>query len=412
MECGVKIPNSTFRKPHFIDTPHPEILIRRARGYVPYPLRLTSPFTKDVLACGAMLKNTFCIGKGHHAFLSPHIGDLENLEAIGAFQQGIERFKKMLYLEPEVVAHDMHPDYPSTQYAIGLEDGIIKIPVQHHHAHVVSCMAENGLEGEAIGVTLDGLGYGEDGHMWGGEFLLAGPQGYRRVGHLEYVPMPGGQKAIKEPWRMALGYLYHYFGEDFLKMDIEFVRRLDKGKWPIIKEMIDKKINSPLTSSMGRLFDGVSALLGVREVITYEGQAAVELEQIADEGSDSTYPFEIKEGGEILIGLQVLFEGILQDVLSGTPTPKVSSRFHSAIAFMTKEVCNRIRGETGQRRVVLSGGVFQNISLLRLCKEILSKEGFDVYIHHKVPTNDGGLSLGQAVIADRRACPGRSGGVE
>ena len=393
-----------------------EVLIRRARGYVPYPLRLDYPFRKNVLACGAMLKNTFCIGKGHYAFLSPHIGDLENLETLEAFQQEIERHKKMLYVEPEIVAYDMHPDYLSSQYAIELKGDIIKIPIQHHHAHVVSCMAENGLEGEVIGVAFDGLGYGEDADasgattLWGGEFLLAGLQDYQRMGHLEYVPMPGGQKAIKEPWRMALSYLYHTLGEDFLTLDIEFVKRLDRGKWQIIKGMIDKKINSPLTSSMGRLFDGVSALLGIRQVITYEGQAAIELEQLADEKTDTRYRFEIKEtDGRILISWQGLFKGILQDLLSGTPAKKVSSRFHYSIAIMTKEVCKRLRERSGlagplPTRVALSGGVFQNTFLLRLCEEMLSSEGFEVYIHHRVPTNDGGLSLGQVVIADRKAC--------
>ncbi|MBI5125522.1 MAG: carbamoyltransferase HypF, partial [Planctomycetes bacterium] len=440
-ECGIETtPHSAFPIPHSERTPHSAILIRRARGYAPYPLRLASPFGNNVLACGAMLKNTFCIGKKHHAFLSPHIGDLENLETLGTFQQGIERFKKMLYLEPEIVSYDMHPDYLSTQYALGLEDGISKIPVQHHHAHVVSCMAENGLEGEVIGVAFDGLGYGEDGHLWGGEFLLASPHGCRRMGHLEYVPMPGGQKAIKEPWRMALSYLYHLFGEGFLRTDIESVRRLDKGKWPTVKEMIDKKINSPLTSSMGRLFDGVSALLGIRGVITYEGQAAIELESAsggADEGTDISYPFEMREAvgahlgcgvrnilnaecgmqnaelnsalhtphSTLHIGWHGLFEGILKDLCKGTPITKISSRFHYSVALMTGEVCKRIRGESGQKRVVLSGGVFQNVLLLRLCEGVLGREGFEVYIHHKVPTNDGGLSLGQAVIADRRHPP-------
>ncbi len=398
-DCGTQNgeSNSTFR------TPHSEILIRRARGYVPYPLRLTSPFGKDVLACGAMLKNTFCIGKGHRAFLSPHIGDLENLETFEAFRQGIGRFKKMLYVEPEVVACDMHPDYLSTQYALALKDGSIKIPVQHHHAHVVSCMAENGLEEGVLGVAFDGLGYGDDGNLWGGEVLLAGTTGYRRVAHLEYVPMPGGQKAIKEPWRMALSYLYHCFGEDCLEMDIGFVKKFfDKKKWPTIKGMMDGKINSPMTSSMGRLFDGVSALLGVREAITYEGQAAIELEQCADEEPDTAYSFELKEGeGKILIGWRSLFREILQDLLSGTPVPRISSRFHHSVALMTKEVCKKLREKTGKKIVVLSGGVFQNVLLLRLCEEALCREGFDVYIHHRVPTNDGGLSLGQAVIADR-----------
>lgn len=382
------------------------ILIRRARGYVPYPIHLSSPFEKNVLACGAMLKNTFCIGKGHHAFLSPHIGDLENLETLEAFEQGIERFKKMLHVEPELVAYDMHPDYLSTQYALGLKDAIIKIPIQHHHAHVVSCMAENGLE-EAIGVAFDGLGYGEDGHLWGGEFLLASNEGYHRIGHLEYAPMPGGQKAIKEPWRMALSYLYHCLGEDLLRMDIEFIRKLDKQKWPTIKKMIDEKINLPLTSSMGRLFDGVSALLGVREVVTYEGQAAVELESIigrADEGTDTSYHFELKEeGGKILIGWKDLFRDILHDLLSGVPNSSISFRFHYSIALMVKKICKRIMEKTKREKVVLSGGVFQNTFLMGLCEEMLSEEGFSVYIHHRVPTNDGGLSLGQAVIASRRA---------
>lgn len=209
---------------------------------------------------------------------------------------------------------------------------------------------------------------------------------------------------------MALSYLYHTLGEDFLTLDIEFVKRLDRGKWQIIKGMIDKKINSPLTSSMGRLFDGVSALLGIRQVITYEGQAAIELEQLADEKTDTRYRFEIKEtDGRILISWQGLFKGILQDLLSGTPAKKVSSRFHYSIAIMTKEVCKRLREMSGvagplPTKVALSGGVFQNTFLLRLCEEMLSSEGFEVYIHHRVPTNDGGLSLGQVVIADRKAC--------
>jgi hydrogenase maturation protein HypF len=430
--CGIS--HSALR------TPHSAILIRRARGYVPYPLRLSSPFKKDVLACGAMLKNTFCIGKGHHAFLSPHIGDLENLETLQSFHEGIERFKRRLYVKPEIVAYDMHPDYLSTHYALELKGDIMKIPVQHHHAHVVSCMAENKLEGEVIGVAFDGLGYGEDGHLWGGEFLLSSPSGYQRVGHLEYAPMPGGPKAIKEPWRMALSYLHHTLGEDLSGLDIEFTRRLDKRKLPTLKEMINKGINSPLTSSMGRLFDAVSALLGIRQAITYEGQAAVELEQLADGVPDAVYPFELKEveyptlevrnaeygirnlklgrwnnstlrilHSALRIGWQGLFEGILKDVMSGLPASKISSRFHYTIALMVKEVCKWVREKTRKNgsatpieRVVLSGGVFQNIFLLRLCEGILSKEGFSVYIHHQVPTNDGGLSLGQAVIADRK----------
>ncbi len=385
----------------------PEVVIRRARGYVPYPLNLSSPFNRNILACGAMLKNTFCITKGHHAFLGPHIGDLENMETLEAFQIAVERFKKMLYVEPEVVAYDMHPDYLSTQYARGLKEDIIKIQAQHHHAHVVSCMAENGLEGEVIGVAFDGLGYGEDGHLWGGEFLLASPESYRRMAHLEYVPMPGGQKAIKEPWRMALSYLYCCYGEDLLNLNIEFVRKLDKRRWPTLKGMMEKGVNSPLTSSMGRLFDGVSALLGVRSEITYEGQAAIELESAsgeADQEPDASYGFGLKEEGEkIIISWRSLFDEILKDALSGVSIPQISTRFHYSITLTTTEICKKIMNKSGQSRVVLSGGVFQNTFLLRLCEQILSREGFEVYIHHRVPTNDGGISLGQAVIADRRA---------
>lgn len=377
-----------------------EVVIRRARGYVPYPLRLKSPFNRTILACGAMLKNTFCLGRGHHAFLSPHIGDLENLETLKAYEEGIERLKKMLYTEPEVVAYDLHPEYLSTKYALGLEK-VKKLAVQHHHAHVVSCMAENGLEGEVIGVAFDGLGYGEDGRLWGGEFLLATPEDYRRIAHLEYIPMPGAEKAIKEPWRMVVSYLYHTYGEDFSDIDIPFVKTLDKKRWPIIKDMIDKGVNSPLTSSMGRLFDGISSLLGIRKEVTYEGQAAIELENLAEEGVGEAYPFEVMEkGGKIIIGWNGLIRKIVGDILGGVPLPALSARLHNSVARMVVELCSLLR--TGNTRVVLSGGVFQNALLLRLCQDALKEKGFGVYIHHKVPTNDGGLCLGQAVVADRR----------
>jgi len=355
-------------------------------------------FSQQILACGAELKNTFCLGRDHHAFISHHIGDLKNLETLCSFQEGIEHFKALFDLQPEIIAYDLHPDYLSTKYAIGLDEGFIKIPVQHHHAHIASCMADNQIEGEVIGVAMDGLGFGTDGRMWGGEFFVANFAEAERVAHLEYVPLPGGEKATREPWRMAAVYLQQAFGKEFLDLDLESVRSLDTGKWATLSRMIASGTNSPETSSMGRLFDAISALLGVRCFVNYEGQAAIELEALADAQSNGSYRFGIDEGG-VISARDVIREAVA-DLLSGAPAATVSARFHRAVAELIAAVAERTRGEHKLNRVALSGGVFQNSFLLDETCELLQGRGFEVFTHSRVPANDGGISLGQAAVAN------------
>jgi hydrogenase maturation protein HypF len=379
-------------------------ILRRSRGYVPFPVKLPFPLRR-ILACGGELKNTFCLTRDHYAFMSHHIGDLENLETLTSFEKGIEHFKKLFFIEPEAVAYDLHPDYLSTQYALSLPK-IPKIGVQHHHAHVVSVMAENGIEGDVIGVALDGTGLGTDGTIWGGEFMKANLRNFVRYGHLKKVPMPGGTMAIKEPWRMAMVYLSEAFGEETENLKIDLMKRIDLNKWDVLKKMIKKKLNSPLTSSMGRLFDAISSILSVRDKVHYEGQAAIELEMIADPRGEEEYPFRIyREGNSMVIDPMETVQGVVQDLTENVPAAKVSGKFHHSIASLIIRACEMIRSEEKLNRVVLSGGVFQNILLLSLVTKGLRKLGFDVYTHHLVPPNDGGISLGQAVIGHMKLFP-------
>ncbi len=379
-----------------------EMIIRRARGYVPQPLKMQSTFRKHILAAGAQLKNTFCLARDDLAFLSTHIGDLENLETLEFYEKEVERFKKLCSVQPEIVAHDLHPEYLSTKYALSLPH-LRKIPVQHHHAHIVSCMAENKIGRKVIGVAFDGTGYGEDKAVWGGEFLLADPEGYQRVAHFKYIPMPGGEMAIKEPWRMALSYVYYCYGDDFLNLDIDFVRRLDLNKCKTIKKMLNQKINVFPTSSAGRLFDSVSVLLNWREEIHYEGQPAIELETMADQKIKRGYDFEIsREQKMLIIHPELLIKSVVSDLLNGKKKSTISAKFHNSIAQIIAEICFRLRKEYKLSDVCLSGGVFQNVFLLEKAHKLLVKYKFKVYTHHRVPPNDGGISLGQAVIANQR----------
>ncbi len=386
---------------YMVEDSKPQAL-RRARGYAPYPVFL--PFkSKQVLACGAEDKNTFCLTKDEHAFLSQHIGDMENEETLEHFENTIQLYKKLFRIEPEIIACDMHPDYLATKYALqlGAELGLSLTPVQHHHAHIVSCLVENKVEGQVIGVAFDGTGYGTDGTIWGGEFLLADWRSFKRVGHLEYVPLPGGEAAIKKPYRMALGYLYSLLGEDFSLEGLPF--KPNHTELEIIKQQIKRGINSPLTSSAGRLFDAVSALAGVRQEIDYEAQAAIELEMVApDEAPESeSYPFAIiEQRGVRVVRLGRLLSAVVQDVRNQVPPSVISLRFHHTMAEIIAEMCKLIARESGIKQVALSGGVFQNRLLLRLATAALQKEGFNVLTHHLVPCNDGGVSLGQAVIAN------------
>ena len=380
------------------------IIIRRSRGYAPRPIRLPGA-VNEILACGGELKNTFCLTKNNYAFLSHYIGDLVNLESLASFEEGIQHFRKLFNIHPEIVAYDLHPDYLSTKYAaqlLTINHQLSSVSVQHHHAHIVSCMAENGLRERVIGVAFDGTGYGSDGTIWGGEFLIADYADFKRVGHLQPLPLPGADAAIREPWRMAVSYLYSIYGDNFTDLDLDFNRRLNKRKWPILKQAMDKKVNSSLTSSIGRLFDAVASLLGIRDTINYEGQPAIELEQMAEDRIDEWYPYKIIEEELLLIDPRGMIEAIVEDLKRSNSRPVIAGKFQRTVAEFTLDMCRKISAAEGVNKVVLSGGVFQNIFLLRILWEKLRQEGLEVFIHHQVPTNDGGISLGQAVIANER----------
>lgn len=367
--------------------------IRRSRGYSPFPVKL--PFeVPQLLAAGSELKNTFCITNGNYAFLSHHIGDMENYETLKSYERGVEHFERLFRVKPVAIAHDMHPNYLATRYAQerAEREGLPLIAVQHHHAHIAACMAEHGLNEPVIGISFDGTGYGDDGAIWGGEVLVADYKSYQRAAHLDYFPLPGGDAAIKRPARTALALLWSLGLEwdDRLAPVLEFCAE-DQVK---LRIQLEKRINTPQTSSMGRLFDAAAALAGVRQKVNYEGQAAIEFEALADGAEAGSYPFGLKQA-EVQSGV----EALVADVLAGVPLPRISARFHNGIANAVCAVTLNISKNTQIKKVVLSGGVWQNITLLRRTLSLLEKDGFEVYIHREVPTNDGGLSLGQAVIA-------------
>jgi hydrogenase maturation protein HypF len=385
-----------------------ELPIRRSRGYVPQPLRLAVPVTRPVLACGAELKHTFCIAKGRRAFVSHHIGDLENYETYRSFTEGVEHFCRLFDVVPKVVAHDLHPEYLSTKYAHdyeqGLQDaakyveGIDLVGVQHHHAHIASCLADNGVTESVIGVAFDGLGFGTDGTIWGGEFLVADLRGFERAGHLETVPMPGGVKAIKEPWRVAAAYL----GDP---VDLDVCRR-NEHDWDRVLAVARAGVNSPFTSSAGRLFDAVAAILGVRDRINYEGQAAIELEQRADPAESAMYPVSIEGDRPFRVRGHDLVHAVVDDLRANVPLPVIAGRFHNGVAAAIVAACEILRDQTGLQSVALSGGVFQNLLLLHRAVAWLEDRGFAVLLHSRVPPNDGGISLGQAAVAGATAAMG------
>jgi hydrogenase maturation protein HypF len=378
-----------------------ELPLRRSRGFAPQPLRLPWPFPRHVLACGAELKHTFCLAKGDRAFLSHHIGDLENYETFRSFTEGIGHFRRLFAVEPEVVAHDLHPEYLSTKYALEL-DGVELEGVQHHHAHVAACLADNGEPGPVIGVAFDGLGYGTDGTIWGGELLVADLEGFRRAGHLEQVPMPGGAAAIREPWRMAVAWLDAALGGQASERLAVAGRHRDR--WEPVLAMARSGTASPVTSSAGRLFDAVAAILGVRDTVNYEGQAAVELEQLADPAERSAYPAATAPAGDgpLRLAGADLVRAVAEDLSAGVAPPLVAARFHNGLAAATVAACAALRERTGLGTVALSGGVFQNMLLLERTVAGLQDQGFRVLVHSRVPPNDAGISLGQAAVAGAR----------
>jgi hydrogenase maturation protein HypF len=371
--------------------------IRRSRGYVPTPVFLKAKFP-EILACGAELKNTICLTKENQAFLSQHIGDMENLATYEFFERTINHLKGILRIEPKIVACDLHPDYLSTRYA-NEHNEMMKVQVQHHHAHIVSCMAENHLEGPVIGLSFDGTGYGSDGKMWGGEVLAVETDQFERTASLSYVGMPGSAAAIKQPWRMAVSYLYDVFGDLIWDLNLPMLRQIGEKNVKIIIEMISKKINSPQTSSLGRLFDGVAAIVGIRDDVFFEGQAAMELEMVARDDRNARYDYEWVSGDFYRILPGPIIEGVVRDMEKGIHPSEISSKFHATLIHLFSQLCDVIRKERGLNRVVLSGGVFQNSLLLYGLKRALEQDRFQVFAHRLVPTNDGGISLGQAQVA-------------
>jgi len=380
---------------------------RRSRGYVPEPLTVPSTFPRPVLACGAELKNTFCLAQGQHAFVSHHVGDLENAETLRSFTEGIAHFKRLFDIEPQVIAHDLHPEYLSTKYALDLAENndLDLIGVQHHHAHIASCLADNGERGPVIGVAFDGTGYGPDGTIWGGEFLIADTKAYERGGHLAPVPMPGGAAAIRQPWRMAAAYLGDaaLANTGLANTGLPVAKR-NADRWAAVVAMAAKGVNSPLTSSAGRLFDAAAALLGVRDTINYEGQAAIELEQLAEPAEAEAYPAGLETGeGPFQARGSDLLHALTEERTSGVPAPLIAARFHHGVAALIEAGCLLLRDQHGLGTVALSGGVFQNTFLLKATVARLEARGFRVLLHARIPCNDGGISLGQAVIAASRS---------
>jgi hydrogenase maturation protein HypF len=379
-----------------------ELPMRRSRGYAPEPVRLPFHSSASILAVGGQLKSTFALGRAEHAFLSHHLGDLDELEAFEAFQRDLRLYENLFQFKPEVVVHDLHPDYPSTRLAIEIAAGrqVRAFAVQHHHAHLASCLADNGLDEPVIGVIWDGAGLGSDGAIWGGEFLAGDCSGFHRAAHLRYVPMPGGEAAVRQPWRMGLAHL--------LDAGLEQPPgpwRVSREKLELVKKMIVRRFNTPITSSAGRLFDAVAALLGIRDGITYEGQAAMELEWLATETApDGVYPFEMVELNppqQWLIDTRPIIRAVVSDVENGISNGVVARRFHCTLVEMIAQTCSRIRQSTGLQSAALSGGVFMNALLLRESVDRLRKERFKVFRHRLVPPNDGGLSLGQLAVGAR-----------
>lgn len=376
--------------------------LRRSRGYVPVPVFLHRE-VPPILAVGGELKNAMCITKGNHAFLSQHIGDLENLESYRFFEAVVAHMRRILEIQPRIIAYDLHPDYFSTRWALA-QTGADLVGVQHHHAHIASCMAENHLEGRVIGFALDGTGYGTDGHIWGGEVLVADYCDFERMAHFNYVPMPGGAAAIREPWRMAVSFLTQHFGRSFLHLDIPFIRQLDGQRTTALLRMVERGVNSPLTSSCGRLFDAVAALIGIRQEVNYEGQAAIELEMAMPDGEDnSSYPLAlVSEGDGSAIDSKLLFEAIIGDLRDGVAVGVISRKFHNGLVEVFTQLAMQLRERSALNRVCLSGGTFQNVYLLKRLQSRLAANGLEVFTHSEVPAGDGGLSLGQALVAAHR----------
>lgn len=377
------------------------VMVRRSRGFVPQPVSLLCR-AEGIFAAGAEQKNTFCIGKESQALMSQYIGDMKNTATYDFYLESYRLFSRLFRFEPSTVVCDLHPDYLSGGFAATMaeEAGIPLVRVQHHHAHAVSVMAEHGLKEKIIGVSMDGTGYGTDGNIWGSEFMIVTADSFERYSHFDYFMMPGGDAAVEEPWRMALSCLYRYFGSDYNFMSLKLFQELDEKKVALVAEMLDKGINTPLTSGAGRVFDAVSALLRLCPEATFDSEAPMRLESAIRGDTDEFYPFTIASS----VSLDETFHAIVKEI-SYTDVSIIAARFHNTIARIILHVCLEIRKQTGLSKVVLSGGVFQNRYLLEKSLYLLTVNRFMVYTNHLVPPNDGGISLGQLLVAAERREP-------
>lgn len=373
-------------------------LIRRARGYAPFPLDVPFESDLDILAVGPEQKNTFCLLSGRHAFVSQHIGDMENVETLEHFEETLALYERMFRVKPAMVAYDLHPEYLSTKYAMELD--LPRVGVQHHHAHIVGVAAEHGIEEPVVGFAFDGTGYGSDGTIWGGEVLVSEWGGFERWGHLATVPLVGGSSAIKRPARMAIATL---LGHDPALLEHPGAQplraRLAEGEEVLIRQMVERGVNSPPTSSMGRLFDAVAALAGVRDDARYEGQAAIELEAVADLDSAGAYEFDLTGTGPLIIDPRPVLAALLEDLAAGEGAPVVSMRFHRAVADAIARMAVSACGQVGTRFAAMAGGVFMNRLVTTAAERAIESAGLVPLTHIALPTNDGGISFGQAIVA-------------
>lgn len=372
-----------------------ERIFRRSRGYAPAPV-MTNINLDGILATGAELVNCFCIGKDKQAILSQHIGDLKNIETFNFYTESIEKYKKLFRFEPRFIATDMHPDYLSTRYSNEYDLPVIR--VQHHHAHITSCMAEHGLNEDVIGVAMDGTGYGDDGNIWGAEFFVCDLKDYKRITHFDYIPLPGGDKVTHEPWRTAVSYLYSTYGSNFINFKLPFLDNIDTDKTKMICTAIDQKINSPLSSSAGRLFDAVSALINLCPQSSFHAEAPMRLESLIDNRIKNDYSWDYNK----TISFKPLIKEIVNDVMSNIPLEIISTKFHNTIVNVIESIVFQISKETNLKKIVLSGGSFQNKYLTESIEKRLTNNGYKVYSQFSIPTNDAGIALGQLITAAKK----------